>query len=73
MPTQNPRINITVDASIAKLLSTLADQEHTSVSNITKELVLEALERREDMALSAIANIRDTKHAKRIKHSDAWK
>jgi hypothetical protein len=73
MPTQNPRINITVDESIASLLASLADQEHTSISNITKELVLEALERREDIALSAIANIRDTKQAKRIKHSDVWK
>ena len=73
MPTQNPRINITVDKSIATLLASLADQEHTSVSNIAKELVLEALERREDIALSAIANIRDTKHTKKVKHSDAWK
>jgi len=51
----------------------LAKQEHTSLSNLAKELVLEALERREDKALSAIAETRDTKKAKRIKHEDAWK
>ncbi len=73
MPTKNPRINITMEESIVSLLTQLADQEHKSISSITKDLVLEALERREDMALSAIAKIRDHKDAKRIKHVDAWK
>ncbi|MBA3662057.1 MAG: ribbon-helix-helix protein, CopG family [Gammaproteobacteria bacterium] len=73
MPTKNPRINITLEESIAGLLVQLAEQEHKSVSNIAKELVLEALERREDMVLSAIAKVRDVTKSKRIKHDDAWK
>lgn len=73
MPTKNPRINITIEESIAGILSSLAEHEHKSVSSLAKELLLEALERREDMALSAIAEIRDISKAKRIKHSDAWK
>ncbi len=73
MPTKNPRINITVEKSIVNLLSQLAEQEHKSIASITKDLILEALERREDMSLSAIAKIRDKKDAKRIKHHDAWK
>lgn len=73
MPTKNPRINITVEESIVNLLSQLAEKEHKSIATISKDLILEALERREDMALSAIAKIRDTKDAKRIKHRDVWK
>lgn len=73
MPTKNPRINITLEESMAGILSRLAHQEHKSISSMAKELVLEALERREDMALSAIAEIRDKAKAKRIKHNDAWK
>ena len=73
MPTKNPRINITMEDSIISLLVQLAAQEHKSVSSIAKELVLEALERREDKVLSAIAKIRDTTKAKKIKHDDAWK
>ena len=73
MPTKNPRINITVEKSVVTLLSQLALKEHKSIASISKDLILEALERREDVALSTIAKIRDTNDAKRIKHSDAWK
>ena len=73
MPTKNPRINITMEESIVNVLSQLAEQEHKSIASITKDLVLEALERREDMALSALAKVRDTKEAKKVKHDDAWK
>ena len=58
MPTKNPRINITFEETTVGLLAHLAKQEHKSVSSLAKELVLEALERREDMVLSAIAKSR---------------
>lgn len=73
MPTKNPRINMTVEKPLILLLTRLADQDDTSVANIAKELMLEALERREDIALSDLATLRDSKKAKRIKHTDAWK
>jgi hypothetical protein len=73
MPTKNPRINITLEESTAGLLASLAEHEHKSISSLTKELVLEALERREDMALSALAELRDKPKAKKVKHDDAWK
>ena len=73
MPTINPRIHITLDESITTLLSQLAKNEHKSVAGVTKELILEALARREDVALSLIAEARDKPKAKRIKHDDAWK
>lgn len=72
MPAKNPRINITLEESLVTLLLSLAQQEHQSISSVAKELILEALERREDMALSEIAKLRDVVKAKRIKHEDAW-
>lgn len=73
MPTKNPRINITLEESTANFLATLAEHEHISVSSLAKELLLEALERREDVALSTIAEIRDKAKVKRVKHDTAWK
>lgn len=73
MPTKNPRVNITFEEATAELLVDLAEQENKSVSSLAKELILEALERREDMVLSALAEARDKENAKKIKHSHAWK
>ena len=73
MSMKNPRINVTFEEDTADLLSVLAKQEEKTVSNLVKELILEALSRREDMVLSAIAESRDTQHAKKIDHEDAWK
>ena len=73
MPTRNPRVNVTFEESTVEFLTDLAKQEDKSVSSLVKELILEALERREDVALSAIAEIRDAQHTKKIKHEDAWK
>lgn len=73
MPTKNPRINITFEATTAGLLTNLAKQEHKSVASLAKELILEALERREDMALSAVAKARDVEGVKKVDHDDAWK
>jgi len=73
MPTNNPRVNITFEKSMAGLLADLAKQEDRSVSSLAKELILEALERREDKALSLLAEKRDKPKAKRIKDEDVWK
>lgn len=73
MPTTNPRVNITFEPPLMTLVASLAKQEHKSVATFTKELVLEALERREDKVLSALAQARDKKGAKRKKHDDVWK
>jgi hypothetical protein len=73
MPTQNPRINITFEPQTVSVLASLAQEEHTSISRLAKELILEALERREDIALSTIANLRDIENIKPISHQDAWK
>jgi len=73
MPTKNPRINITFEQATAGLLAQLAQQEHKSLSSFAKELILEALDRREDIVLSAIAKIRDIEQVTKVAHEDAWK
>ncbi len=73
MPTHNPRVHVTFEPSTADILSSLAKQEHKSQASLIRELVIEALERREDRALSHLAEVRDVKDPKTVKHDDAWK
>ncbi len=73
MPTKNPRLNVTFEPRMLGLLTKAAAQEHKSLSSFAKELILEALERREDIALSAIAASRDKKTSKVYSHEETWK
>jgi hypothetical protein len=73
MPATNPRINITLESETLKLLARISAEENKSLSSLSKELITEALELREDAALYTIAEKRDTKKAKRITHENAWK
>jgi len=72
MPTKNPRLNITLDPAVLNVVTSIAKSEHKSVSSLAKELILEALERREDKYLSKLAETRDKKGVKTVKHDDAW-
>lgn len=72
MSIKNPRINVTFEASTAGLLATLAEHEHKSMSSLVRELALEALERREDVYLSQLADKLDVKGAKTYSHDEAW-
>ena len=73
MPTKKPRFNITFNPEEVEILSTLAKQELKSVSYIAKELIWEALDRREDMVLSKLADARMKGSKITISHKDAWK
>ena len=73
MTTKNPRINVTFEAAIAVLLANLAHQEHKSVASLVRELALEALEIREDIYLSKVAEKLDQDGAKTFNHDKAWK
>lgn len=73
MPTHNPRINITFEKETAALLSDLAASEDKPIARLAKELILDALSRREDLALSAIAELKDKEGVETISHDDAWK
>jgi len=74
MPTTNPRLNITFQPETVLLLARLAKSEQKSVARLTKELVLDALDRREDVALSLLAERREAeqKGKKIFTHAQAW-
>ncbi len=74
MSTVNPRMNITFLPDTAALLKYLAKREKKSVAGLTKELVLDALERREDISLSLLADRREReqKGKKTYTHAQAW-
>jgi hypothetical protein len=72
MPTENPRINITFAPQWQELISELAAAEGKSVSSMARDLVLEALELREDVALSKLADTRAANPGKLYTHEQVW-
>lgn len=73
MPTKYPRIHVSFkNEETVALLNRMAEHDHQSVSSLAEELILEALDRREDVFLSAIAKTRDVPTAKRVKQDDIW-
>ena len=73
LTTKNPRINVTFEEATAGLLAHLAQQEHKSMASLVRELALEALEMREDLYLSNVAEKLDQKDVKIYDHNEAWK
>ena len=73
MPTKLQRISLSVEAELAKDLEYLAKKNNKSVAGFAKELILEALELREDLYLSKLANELDVEGAKIISNEEFWK
>lgn len=73
MPTKNPRINITANERLMKNILLVAEEEGRTTSSMARELIEEALERREDMYLSSVALERDEDNNTTISHKEAWK
>lgn len=75
MPTKNPRVNIVVEPPLYSVLHDLAKCEGISMSTIARDLIREAIDLREDVALAAFADTRmktfDRKVA--LSHEDVWK
>ncbi len=74
MPTKNPRINVVLEKGLYYTINEMAANEGISMSLIMRDLVKEALEIREDIALTKIADRReqtfDSKKA--LSHEDVW-
>jgi len=56
MATVNPRINITVSNEVATILSRTAKQKRKSISKVALELIEWAIEEKEDIYFSKIAD-----------------
>ena len=74
MPTDRPRIQVTLDNDTNGLLATLAKKQDQSVSATAATLIRDALELHEDMLFSDISNGRiAADDGERVSHDDAWK
>jgi hypothetical protein len=74
MPVKNPRINVVLEKPLYHTIERLANRDGISLSLKVRDLVKEALEMEEDIALSAFAEKRErtlTK-SKALKHHEVW-
>ena len=74
MPTKNPRINVAVDKALYKVIEALSREKGISMSMVTRDLIKEAIEIEEDIALADFAAEREkTLDADRtLSHEDTW-
>ena len=72
MATTNPRLNITIPKEIADILNKKAVRKKIPLSKVALELLLDALERDEDVYFSKIAKEREKNNKKWISHNKAW-
>lgn len=74
MPTKNPRINVVLEKPLYRQIEHLAKRDGVSLSLKMRDLVKEALEMEEDIALSALAETRERtfKRATALKHTEVW-
>ena len=74
MPTKNPRVTIVVEPPLYSAMQDLATSEGVSMSTVARDLIREAIDLREDVALAALADTRiktfDKKKA--LTHKDVW-
>jgi hypothetical protein len=73
MPTKNPRLNVVLTRAVLQALSEIARNEDKSLSVVAQELIIEALDRHEDMLLSDIAMKREHTSKRTTSHDKAWK
>ncbi len=74
MPTRNPRINIVLDEPLYRTIRAIAKKQGLSLSLTARDLIKEALESYEDVALSQWAEERDKAfHRKQsMSHEEVW-
>ena len=74
MPTKNPRINVVLEEPLYRNIERLARREGVSLSLKVRDLVREALEIEEDIALSQLAERREKTFTKKtsLRHEEVW-
>lgn len=74
MPAKNPRVNVVLERPLYEALSRLARRDGTSLSLKARDLLREALETYEDLALDKIAEDRERTFdpASALSHGEVW-
>ena len=74
MPAKNPRVNVVLEKPVYHSLHELAEAQGVSMSMLMRDLVKEALELREDRALTEFAADRENNfdRNKALSHDEVW-
>lgn len=74
MPSQNPRINVVLNNLLYQDVRLLAEKDNVSLSAKVRDLLKDALEVQEDIALSEFAQKREKSwnDSKALTHDDVW-
>ncbi|MFW6146987.1 MAG: toxin-antitoxin system, antitoxin component [Thermodesulfobacteriota bacterium] len=74
MTTENPRINVVLNNVLYQNVRLLAEKDNVSLSAKVRDLLKEALEIQEDIALSEFAEQREKSwnDSQAITHDDVW-
>jgi predicted DNA-binding protein len=74
MPTKNPGINVVLTPRVYDDVQTLSEARGLSMSSVVGDLIEDALEIQEDMALAALADERkkSLKKSELVSHKKAW-
>lgn len=74
MPAKNPRLNVVFEKPLYKAIERLARRDGVSLSLKVRDLVKEALEIEEDIALTDLAETREKSFdaKKALKHDEIW-
>ena len=74
MPTKSPRVNVVLEKPLYRKIAHLAKRDGVSLSLKMRDLVKEALETEEDIALSALGEDREKTFTRSaaLKHNEVW-
>jgi hypothetical protein len=74
MPSKNPRVNVVLEKPLYSDIERLAKRDGVSLSLKVRDLVKEALEIEEDIALAHVAEAREKtfNRKKALKHDEVW-
>ena len=75
MPAKNPRVNVVLERPLYATLSRLARRDGTSLSSKARDLLRDALELYEDLALAEVAQARDATfdRSAALTHEAVWR
>ncbi|OPY70669.1 MAG: hypothetical protein A4E57_00286 [Syntrophorhabdaceae bacterium PtaU1.Bin034] len=74
MPTKNARINVVVEKPLYTLIDEISKERGISKSMLVRDLVIEAIDLREDQALARFADEREKSFdkTKALTHEEVW-
>ena len=75
MPTKNPRVNMVLEPTLFEALQRMAERDGVSLSLKARDLIREAIESSEDVALGLVARERESsfKRGKALRHDQVWR